>query len=101
MHYKKKVETSKFIVFFMMIMTLLVVGFSLFQMYKCETIEPLVYIIPATFAELATGTGFYYWKTKSENKLKITLGAIDQLSSKTELSDNDVRVLEALLQSLN
>lgn len=31
----------------------------------------LAYLIPAVFAELATGTGFYYSKAKAENRIKL------------------------------
>ena len=35
------------------------------------TVEPLAYLIPAIFAELATATGFYYSKAKAENRIKL------------------------------
>ena len=31
----------------------------------------LVTLIGAVFAELATGTAFYYWKTKHDNRIKL------------------------------
>ena len=31
----------------------------------------LAYIIPAAVGELATATGFYYWKAKNENRIKL------------------------------
>ena len=38
---------------------------------KTENLEPLIYLIPSTAAEVATGTGFYYSKAKAENKIKL------------------------------
>ena len=39
--------------------------------WKTENLEPLAYLIPAIFAELATATGFYYSKAKAENRIKL------------------------------
>ena len=38
---------------------------------RTENLEPLIYLIPSTAAEVATGTAFYYNKAKAENKIKI------------------------------
>lgn len=41
------------------------------MVWKTENLEPLAYLIPAIFAELATATGFYYSKAKAENRIKL------------------------------
>ena len=41
-------------------------------MWKTGDLSPLAYLIPAVFGELATATGFYYWKARNENRAKYT-----------------------------
>ena len=48
--------------------------FSMVMMAITKNLEPLVYIIPATAAEFATATGFYYNKAKCESKIKLSNG---------------------------
>ena len=36
-------------------------------------LSPLAYIIPGIFAELSAATGFYYWKAKAENMIKLDI----------------------------
>lgn len=48
-----------------------VTAFTLIMVWKTENLEPLAYLIPAIFAELATATGFYYSKAKAENRIKL------------------------------
>lgn len=48
-----------------------VLQLSIIMVWKTENLEPLAYLIPAIFAELATATGFYYSKAKAENRIKL------------------------------
>lgn len=75
----KKIETSKIFLFIITLITIFLVGFSTYQMIHLETIEPLIYLIPSVFAELGAATCSYYFKAKSENKVKIILGAIKEI----------------------
>lgn len=68
---KKKLEFSKLIMLVVGAVTILVTAFSLWMMWKTEDLSPLAYLIPAVFAELSVGTGFYYSKAKAENKIKL------------------------------
>lgn len=71
-------------------------------MFKFETYEPLCYIVPSVFTECAAATGFYYNKAKHENKIKIVLGAIKEISqTQEELTENEVRIIESLTNILN
>lgn len=70
---KKKKEFSKRIFTGISIATSLVVIFSLVMIWRTNDLTPLAYIIPAVFAELATATGFYYYKAKRENEIKLRL----------------------------
>ena len=55
---RKKVEFSKLIFVGVSVLTVSIVAFS-------------CYLIPAVFTEMASATGFYYWKAKAENKIKL------------------------------
>lgn len=63
-------EFSKKILYVLWISTTLVVFFSFVLMFKFGDLSPLSYIIGGLFTELATSTGFYYWKAKHENMAK-------------------------------
>lgn len=98
---KKSIEEfSKLLLRMIVGLTMVITFFCIFFCFKFETTEPLTYLVPSVFTELAAGTGFYYWKAKSENKIKITLGAIDDLRQKEDLTENEVRIMEALINSL-
>ena len=93
-------EFSKSLLRILVTLTIIISFFCIVFCFKFETIEPLTVLIPSIFTELAAATGFYYWKAKSENKIKITLGAVDDLRSKEDLTENEVRIIEALINSL-
>lgn len=68
---KKKVEFSKLIMLVVGAVTVIVTAFTLFMVCKTQDLSPLAYLIPAVFAELSVGTGFYYSKAKAENRIKL------------------------------
>lgn len=99
---KKKIEFSKILLFILMILSIFITGLSTWFMVKYETYEPLIYVVPAIFAELGAATASYYIKAKNENKIKIILGAVNEIQSNTEtLDEQQVRIIEALVSSLN
>lgn len=97
----KKIETSKLFLLIITILTIFIVGFSTYQMINLETIEPLIYLVPAIFTELGAATCSYYFKAKSENKVKIILGAIKEITKDDNLTDEQTRITEALINNLN
>lgn len=68
---RKKIEFSKLIMLVVGAVTIVVTAFALFMMWKTQDLSPLAYLIPAVFAELSVGTGFYYSKAKAENRIKL------------------------------
>ncbi len=48
-------------------MTTIVTTYTLAVVWRTGDTSPLMYLIPAVFAELATATGFYYRKAEKEN----------------------------------
>lgn len=69
---KRKMEFSKKILIVVSIATVLIVVASFILMWRTMDLSPLSYIITGIFAELASATGFYYWKAKNENMVKLT-----------------------------
>ena len=67
----KKFEFSKIIMLVVGAVTMVVTAFTLYIVLYTGDTTPLAYLIPAVFAELATATGFYYSKAKSENQIKL------------------------------
>ena len=71
--YKKKnqMEFSKKIFVCTSLATIVVTIFTGVMVWRTNDLSPLMYLIPAMFAELATATAFYYNKAKAENKIKL------------------------------
>lgn len=78
---KKKLETSKVIIGYILILTTIVTIFTLYITLKTFDLTALGYLIPAIFAELATGTAFYYKKAEAENKIKLAQ-SLDKMEKK-------------------
>lgn len=68
---KKPLEFSKKILIVLSLATIIIVVLSFVLMFMTQDLSPLSYIITGIFAELASATGFYYWKAKAENVIKI------------------------------
>lgn len=68
---KKKREFSKTILRTVAAATVVIVVFSFALMWKTGDTSPLAYIIPGIFTELSAATGFYFWKAKAENEIKL------------------------------
>lgn len=98
---KKKMETSKLFLFIITFITILIVGLSCWFVVKYNSENTLNFLIPSIFAELGAATGVYYWKSKSENKIKMTLSAVQELSQIDDLTEEQTRIIEALVNTLN
>ena len=64
-------EFSKKIFVWTSLATIVVIIFTGVMVWRTNDLSPLMYLIPAMFAELATATAFYYNKAKAENKIKL------------------------------
>lgn len=68
---KIQFEFSKFIFWAVFLLVIGVTVFGCALMWRTGDTSAMAYLIPAVFAEFATATGFYYWKAKNENKIKL------------------------------
>lgn len=94
---KKKFETSKVIIAYILLLTTIVTIFTLYITLKSFDLSALGYLIPAIFAELATGTAFYYKKAEAENKIKLakTLDEAEKEINK-KITINEVDISEKI-----
>ena len=53
------------------IATNIVTIFSCVAMWYFNNLDPLIYLIPAIFTAFTTVTGFYSYKAKAENEIKL------------------------------
>ena len=68
---KNKKEFSKIMASISVAMWLLVNIFGLAMMAITLDLSPLAYILPSIDAVVAVVLGFYYWKARAENQIKL------------------------------
>ena len=68
---KNNMEFSKKILYFVGVINVIVVAFSIVLMWKTMDTTPLCYLIPSVAAEVSISTNAYYAKARRENILKI------------------------------
>lgn len=68
---KKKLEFSKIIFVYIAVMFTIVIIFTMVLMWYTQDTSAVAYLIPAVGGLMATTVGFYSWKAKAENILKI------------------------------
>lgn len=69
----KKIEFSKRILATVAAATAAIVVAAFVLMWHAGDTGALAYIIPGIFAELSAATGFYFWKAKAENMIKLDI----------------------------
>ena len=90
---KKNIETSKLIILSVVILTYLFSFFVCFMVYKTEDLSPFSYLIPSIFGLSTTAIGFYSWKAKAENKLKIEIQRIqEEQKLKKKYKDEEIKI---------
>lgn len=64
---------SKLLCVVIMALTILVVIFTIILMVITNDLSPLEYLIPSVFVEASVISGFYSYKAKTENKIKLEI----------------------------
>lgn len=80
---KQTIEFSKKIFYIITTLTIVIVLYSMAIMWYTKDSSALSYLIPAIFGELGVSTGFYYWKARTENQIKL------EKKYKIKLKDDD------------
>lgn len=70
---RKRPEFSKTILKAVAIATVVIVVLSFKLMFETGDTSALAYIVPGIFTELSAATGFYFWKAKAENQIKLDI----------------------------
>lgn len=90
---KRKTETSKILLLSVIILTYAFTLFVCFMVYKTQDLSPLSYLIPAIFGLATTAVGFYSWKARKENLLKIGIQKIkEEEKLKKQYNKEDVKI---------
>ena len=93
---KQKKEFSKKIFNIVIILFIIVIFYAMALMWKTNTTDGLMYLIPAVGTLASVTIGFYYWKAKMENMIKlskensITLDEVKEIES--NMDDYDIKV---------
>ncbi len=66
-----KIEFSKVIYWSSFLLALSVTIYGCVLMWKTNDTSGLAYLIPAAYAEFSAATGFYFWKARKENEIKL------------------------------
>ena len=83
-----KIEFSKLIFWLVFGMTAAVAVYSCVLMWRTGDTTGLAYLIPACFGESATATGFYSWKARKENEIKLMKAEWLKISKEDIMNDN-------------
>lgn len=67
----KKMECSKKILLIAALAFAAVILFTFVMVWRTCDLSPLAYLIPSLGGVVATGVGFYYWKARAENQIKL------------------------------
>ena len=83
---KPKKEFSKKIFDIVITLFIIVIFYAMALMWKTNTTDGLMYLIPAVGTLASVTIGFYYWKAKMENIVK--------LSKENDMSFDDVKSIQ-------
>ena len=93
---KPKKEFSKKIFNIVITLFIIVIIYAMALMWKVGTTDGLMYLIPSVGTLASVTIGFYYWKAKMENIIKlskennITLDEVKEIENNME--DYDIKV---------
>lgn len=90
---KPKKEFSKKIFNIVITLFIIVLFYSMALMWKTNMTDGLMYLIPSVSGLTATCIGFYFWKAKMENMIK--------LSKESEKSLDEIKEVELSMGDYN
>lgn len=95
---KPKKEFSKKIFNIVITLFIIVLFYSMALMWKTNMTDGLMYLIPSVSGLTATCIGFYFWKAKMENMIKLSKEnekSLDEIKEvEMNMGDYDVQVNE-------
>lgn len=93
---KPKKEFSKKIFNIVITLFIIVLLYSMALMWKTNMTDGLMYLIPSVTGLTTTCVGFYYWKAKMENVIKLSKEnnmSVDEVKEvETNMDDYDINI---------
>ena len=93
---KPKKEFSKKIFNIVITLFIIVIFYAMALMWKTNTTDGLMYLIPSVGTLASVTIGFYYWKAKMENMIKLSKEnniALDEVKEiENNIDDYDIKV---------
>lgn len=93
----KKFEFSKLIIAIAILLNIAIIGFVCYTVYLTQDTSPLCYLTIGEGGALATGVGFYFWKSKNENRYKHCQRIMEDWADKYDV-DTAIRLAETILK---
>lgn len=91
-----KKEFSKKIFITVMTLFIIVIFFAMALMWKTNNTDALSYLIPSISGICATCIGFYMWKSKAENILKISKEmGLDKFKEANEVINSTIASIQS------
>ena len=90
---KSSKEFSKKIINIVITLFIIVIFYAMALMWKTETTDGLMYLIPAVGTLASVTVGFYYWKAKMENMVK--------LSKENDIALEEIKEIESTMDDFN
>lgn len=86
---KRHVEHSKIITTGVLILSMLVVLFTIFMIWRTEDMSPLAYLIPSVEAAFCITAKHYYAKAALENQIKLRQIYGDDAAAAIDATERD------------
>ena len=93
----RAVEFSKKLLFFSWSITLILTILSIWLSLESVPVEVMNVVLPLSWAETGTATGFYYWKAKNENRAKYAQKFLREFANEWN-TETAVRMAEIVLK---
>lgn len=90
----KKKEFSKIILIAATFAATVVILFTFVMVWRTCDLTPLQFVIAGVFSVLTVGVGFYYWKARLENSIKLKQKYGQQVCIDDEIASADASACE-------
>lgn len=92
---RTKLETSKKLLITDYLIALLLVLLSIIFANRVD----LTTVLVSWIAQLGVSSGFYYWKAKSENRVKVPISVIESLPQEVQDKVDLTQIIISIVQS--
>ena len=90
-------EFSKKLLFFSWIVTIVLTILSIYLSIRSLPMEAMHICVPLSWAETGTATGYYFWKSKNENRAKYAQKFLKEIANEWG-TDTAIRIAEIVLK---